>query len=249
MAIYRTIQMSFWTDSKVVDDFTPEDRYFYLYLMTNPHTNLSGCYEISIRQMSNETGYKEEVIKKLIQRMQKEHRVILYDDETKELLLVNWSKFNWTKSEKFRKPLFDEIQKIKKAEYKGFLNDLYNGIDTVSIPYLYGSDTTVTVTDTVTDTVSVIKKKKEDSKTTYGENSLVKLTEAEYDKLITEYGYEDTQAAIQFLDNYIADKGYKSKSNYAAIRRWVINAVREKKGKQQQAATADDWFRQRGFEI
>ena len=30
MAVYRTIHISFWTDTKVVDDFTPEDKYFYL---------------------------------------------------------------------------------------------------------------------------------------------------------------------------------------------------------------------------
>ena len=62
MAQYRLVQLSFWTDSKVIDDFTPEDRYFYLYLMTSPHTNLSGCYEISLKQMSDETGYSKETV-------------------------------------------------------------------------------------------------------------------------------------------------------------------------------------------
>lgn len=52
MASYRNISMDFWTDSKVVDDFTPEDRYIYLYCMTNPHTNLCGCYEVSIKQIN-----------------------------------------------------------------------------------------------------------------------------------------------------------------------------------------------------
>ena len=84
MAIYRSVQMSFWTDAKVVDDFTPEDRYFYLYLMTNPHTNLCGCYEISIRQMANETGYKDDNVKKLLKRMQENHGVILYETKTKD---------------------------------------------------------------------------------------------------------------------------------------------------------------------
>ena len=40
MAIYRNVQLSFWTDNKVEDDFTPEDKYFYLYLLTNPQTGL-----------------------------------------------------------------------------------------------------------------------------------------------------------------------------------------------------------------
>ena len=243
MAIYRNVQMSFWTDTKIVDDFTPEDRYFYLYLLTNPHTNLCGCYEVSIKQMAIESGYKDDTVKKLIKRMQDELKVILYDSKTKEMLLVNWNKFNWTSSEKFRKPLLKQIEQIKNTDFKAWLMDLYNGIDTVSIPYQYGSDTTVTVTDTVTDTVTVNSKK--NSKETYGDNKLVKLTIDEYNKLVAEYGSEDTEAAIKFLDNYIADKGYKSKSNYAAIRRWVIDAVRQRKGAQQKTENIDDFFKRR----
>ena len=62
MANYRNISMDFWQDSKVVDDFTPEDRYMYLYCMTNPHTNLCGCYEISVKQMANETGLQQRIL-------------------------------------------------------------------------------------------------------------------------------------------------------------------------------------------
>ena len=74
MAIYRTVSLSFWTDSKVTDDFTPEDKYFYLYLFTNPHTNLAGCYEISVRQMAYETGYIKETIERLIDRFKNVHK-------------------------------------------------------------------------------------------------------------------------------------------------------------------------------
>ena len=58
MAIYRNVHMSFWTDPKVEDDFTADDRYFFLYLMTNTHTNLCGCYELSISQIDREMGLK-----------------------------------------------------------------------------------------------------------------------------------------------------------------------------------------------
>ena len=69
MASYRNISMDFWTDSKVVDDFTPEDRYIYLYCMTNPHTNLCGCYEVSIKQIANETGYNNDTVERLLKRL------------------------------------------------------------------------------------------------------------------------------------------------------------------------------------
>lgn len=151
MAIYRTVSMSFWTDNKVSDDFTPEDRYFYLYLFTNPHTNLCGCYEVSIKQMANETGYNKDSIENLIDRFEKVHKVLRFSKETKEILLLNWSKYNWTSSEKFRKPLAKEIESVKNLDFRAFLVDIFEngyGIDTTCI------DTSVTVTDTITNTVS-----------------------------------------------------------------------------------------------
>lgn len=163
MALYRNIQMSFWTDPKVEDDYTSDDRYFYLFLMTNPHTNLCGCYEISINQMSKFTGIKStKKIENLLERMEKVHKNVLYSKRTKELLILRWYKYNWTSSEKFRKPLLKEIQKIKCQEFKEYLMALFNGEDTVSTLDGYGIDTTdsvtvsVSVTDTVSDTVKEI---------------------------------------------------------------------------------------------
>ena len=68
--------------------------------------------------------------------------------------LVASGKFNWTASEKFRKPLLSEIECVKSNDFKAYLIDEFNGEDTVSIPYPYCIDTTDTVTVTVTDTVS-----------------------------------------------------------------------------------------------
>ena len=154
MAIYRNIQMTFWTDIKVSEYFTPEDKYFYLYLFTNPHTNLAGCYEISIRQASIETGYSKETIERLFKRFAEVHKVAFYSAETSEVLLVNWHKYNWTSSEKFRKPLETQIKNIKNQNFMNYLTEIFTHQDTVSIPYTYPIDTycidtSVSVTDTV----------------------------------------------------------------------------------------------------
>lgn len=155
MAIYRSVQMSFWSDPTVVDEFTPEDKYFYLYLLTNPHTNLCGCYQISMKQMEQETGYNKDTLHLLIGKFEKIHKLVKYSEPTKEILILKWSKYNWTKSEKFLIPLFKEIESIKNVDFKAFLTNISGLDDTVCIPYGYGMDTTVTVTvtDTVTDTV------------------------------------------------------------------------------------------------
>lgn len=142
MAIYRNIQMSFWTDAKIADTFTPDEKLMYLYLLTNPHTNLCGCYEISIRQIAFELGYESKQVEILIKSLQ-EKRVISYSLESREILLVNWHKYNWTTSEKFRKPLREEVKKVKKSEFRGYLERVLYGIDTISDDEEYGIDTTV----------------------------------------------------------------------------------------------------------
>ena len=76
-----------------------------------------------------------------------------------------------------------------------------------------------------TDKEIEIEKKITPVKKKYGEFQKVTLTNEEYSKLINEYGEETTHKAIEYLDSYITEKGYKSKSNYLAIRRWVIDAV------------------------
>lgn len=159
MAIYRTIHLSFWTDAKVDEDFTPEDKYFFLYLLTNPHTNLLGCYEIGRKQMSIETGYEIAVIDKLIARFENVHKIIKYSKATKELFVINWSKYNWTRSPRFAKALQKEIESVKTKAFKRILEKKINGNDTVysetDTVYeneQYPSDTSVTVT--VTDAVN-----------------------------------------------------------------------------------------------
>lgn len=121
MAIYRNVQLSFWTDSKVEDDFTPEDKYFYLYLITNPQTNICGCYQISYAQVTNQTGYNKDTVNRLIERFENVHKVIRFCRETKEILLLNWYKYNWSKSEKTLVGVENVAKHIKTPEFKEYV--------------------------------------------------------------------------------------------------------------------------------
>lgn len=121
MATNRYVQVSFWTDPKVADEFTPQEKYFYLYLLTNPHTNLCGCYELSVRQMCIETGYSSEDICVLIDRFALIHNIMRYSSENKEVLLFNWHKYNWTSSKKLRTAILNSIKTVKTEEFKDYL--------------------------------------------------------------------------------------------------------------------------------
>lgn len=144
MAIYRNVSLSFWEDNKIVDDFTYKDKYFLLYLLTNPHTNLIGCYEISVKQMSNELGLDKSEVEELLTRMEQVHQVIFYAGETKEILIKNWHKYNWTKSEKLLKKVESLTKYIKSKKLRSYMEEILKKY-MVSIGYPYTMDTSVSV--------------------------------------------------------------------------------------------------------
>lgn len=73
-------------------------------------------------------------------------------------------------------------------------------------------------------------KDKDKVKNIYGEYKNVRLTEKELQSLKSSYG-DLTDELITYLDEYIEMKGYKAKSHYLCIKKWVVNAVQEKKTK------------------
>ena len=252
MAIYRNVQMTFWTDSKIVDSYTPEDRYFYLYLLTNPHTNLCGCYEISLKQISDETGYTKEVVEKLLERMENVHDVIRYSKVTKEILILNWSKFNWTSSKDFKKPLLKEMQGIKDSNFKEFLVNLIDGHMTVITPSNDRPMTTVTV---LNNNIPITKVEVENKLNNMiaTNNRFIPPTVEEVKAYCLERG--NNVDAENFVDFY-ESKGWvvgksKMKNWKAAVRTWERNTSdyvskreeqkREQTDKQKGIVHVDDW--------
>ncbi len=70
----------------------------------------------------------------------------------------------------------------------------------------------------------------QEQKKPFGSLENVKLTDSEFQRLIEEYGEAEALKAIVFLDEYIANNPkYKRKSHYLALRRWVFDAIKEKR--------------------
>jgi len=63
----------------------------------------------------------------------------------------------------------------------------------------------------------------------YGDYKNVRLTEREYSKLCNDYPNADE--AIEFLSEYIERKGYKAKSHYLTLKKWVFKALKEQEQK------------------
>ena len=123
MGIKRIVDISFWTDSKI-DEFTPEDKYFMLYLLTNPFTTQLGIYEISIKQVAFQLGYSIESVKSLIDRFENKYKIIIFSKETNEIAILNYLRHSIIKG---GAPVRDcLIKEMKAVKAKHLIADVFS---------------------------------------------------------------------------------------------------------------------------
>ena len=123
MSKFRQIQTSFWSDTYIQEEMTAEDKYFYLYLMTNEFTTQIGIYPITKKQMAFDLGYSMESVQALLQRFETYHKLIKYDTETREIILLKWAENNLNIG---GKPVQDLIKKeISQVKNKEFLSLMF----------------------------------------------------------------------------------------------------------------------------
>lgn len=239
MGINRIVNTDFWNDEKVLDSFSVEDKYFWLYLLTNPQTKQLGIYKLPIKIIAFQTGYDENAIKVLLDRFDKTYNVIKYNFETQEVAILNYLKWSIIRG---GKPVEDCIKSdMEKVKDKSLITLVYN--------HLLESDTTQTITldnifkhieanyieeaHAVEDVAPIPDEaptqppkepKAKEEKHKYGEFNNVLLTDAEHEKIIA---VENGERAIEFLSGYIKMKGYKAKSHYLAMLKWVFDALKE----------------------
>lgn len=217
--IYRQVYTSFWQDSFVLT-LTPEEKYFYLYLITNSKTSLCGIYELPIKIIEFETGYNRETVEKLIHKFE-EYKKIKYSYDTNEICVCNFMKYNVNRSPKVRTAVnkaFDDVKDENLIRY------IY-GIDTISSV----TDTvTVTVTDTVTEQDNNSKQSKTPARKKYGEYNHVLLTDEQYQKLIADYSADKITEYIKKIDEYCQQYGKSYKDYNLTIRKWILSDNQKK---------------------
>ena len=128
MGLKRIIDTDFWTDQKVIDEFSPEDKYFMMYLLTNPFSSLLGIYEISIKQAAFHLGWDQNTIHVLLDRFENQYHMILYSPETSEIAIKNFLRHTIIKG---GKPIADclwrDIRKVKnKALIEAVIDHVMN---------------------------------------------------------------------------------------------------------------------------
>ena len=122
----RVIDTEFWNDDKIVELFSPEDKLFFLYLMTNPHTTQLGIYHINKKQMAFEIGYSVEAVSVLIDRFETKYDLIKYSKGTSEVAIKNYLRHSIVKG---GKPVEDLLMKeIDKVKDRTLLQYVYDNL-------------------------------------------------------------------------------------------------------------------------
>lgn len=86
--VKRVVDTAFWTNMQVIDNYSIEDKYFSLYLMTNDKTTQVGIYPLPKKVMSFETGFTADVIQVLLDRFSENYGMIIYSQETQEVTIL-----------------------------------------------------------------------------------------------------------------------------------------------------------------
>jgi DnaD/phage-associated family protein len=125
VAKFRKVRIDFWMDPMVSEEMTPEDRYFYLYLLTNQRSTQIGIYQITKKQMAFDMGYSIESVHSLMERFITHHQLIRYNPETRELAIKNWGENNFDKA---GKPMMDcissELKTVKDTSLIQYVSEL-----------------------------------------------------------------------------------------------------------------------------
>ncbi|QGQ48763.1 DnaD domain protein [Metabacillus sediminilitoris] len=131
------VRTDFWKNPIALEEMTPEDKYFYLYLLTNSNTTQIGIYRMTKKQMAFDLGYSIETVQSLMERFIEHHKLIRYNPITRELAIKNWGKDNLQKG---GKPVMDCMKtELKDVEDTSLISYVAEAITKEEIRSLYES--------------------------------------------------------------------------------------------------------------
>ena len=161
-------------------------------------------------------------------------------DITDDLLKIsNWEKYqNVEGMEKIR-----EQNRLRNIEYRKRKKEkllTYDVTHDVAVTQNDGIDIDIDIEEDIDINNNIPSSKSKKPKHKHGEYQNVLLTDEEYNKLHQDY--PNANELITYLDEYIEMKGYKAKSHYLAIRKWVVDAVNRDNKKQYKEAQTSNPF-------
>lgn len=133
MEVFTRVERGYWQDEFILE-LTPEQKFFYLYLMSNSKVNTLGAYVFPMTMSTLELGYNRDTVKKLLDHFVEAGK-IMYDETTNEVFLLNWPKRNWTKRTATLRALKKDVDALKspvlREKISAMLSAFYGGEEAI----------------------------------------------------------------------------------------------------------------------
>lgn len=119
-APYRQVYTTFWNNDEYIKKLTPQERYFFLYLLTNSRVSFCGIYLLPVNLVTQETGLSVKTVTRLLRRFVEDGKVA-YSKKTSEVCLCNWLKYNCNNSANQKKGIINSISDVADKELVKYL--------------------------------------------------------------------------------------------------------------------------------
>ena len=73
----RLIDTELWNNEQIVEEFTCDDKYFWLYLLTSPHGSICGVMRYSPAIIGRDMGLHKDTIENLVYRFENNYKLIV----------------------------------------------------------------------------------------------------------------------------------------------------------------------------
>ena len=184
------------------------------------------------KMLADELDFEENTVQLALQSLEQFNMIVT---DGRYLTIAGWEEYqNIEGMDRIREQTRKRVAKYKEKQ------KLLKGNVTGNVTVTQGNATDIEEDKEIEKDKEIDKEKKKRKKKETpkapekhkrGEYQHVLLTDDEEEKLIDEYGMVFALKAITFLDEYIEETGYERKNHYLCIKRWVIDAVKEKEEK------------------
>lgn len=224
--MYRTIDAAFWSDPKI-RQLPSDGRLLLLYLITNPHTHVSGIYYLPKPSIAHETGLSLKVLDTLSNTLSS-LGLCRFDSAREVVWVKNMMRYQGTGDRNAMSaahhitkdlhdtPLIldflDAYPDVRKHVSNTVLDRVSSQMQ--SIP-LRISDPVSRISDSVSQNTE-----RPAAPVFFGEFHNVKLSLEEVEKLAAKFGDFESGKWIESLSQHMASKGVTYRSHYATILAW-----------------------------
>lgn len=144
MARYRLVFTEIWVCDDKFQDYSPEGKLIFLYLITNDHLNESGVYKITYKTISNETDVPKSKVQEVIKGELSNN--VSYDEDNNVVFVHQFLKFNGGGNPELVKKSIEKDRKLVKTSlWKQFDNHYTTDLKPIEKPSKKDSSNSISI--------------------------------------------------------------------------------------------------------